>query len=445
MSHEQMKLRCIDLFAGIGGIRAGFEQAAGDNILETVFVSEIDQYAAATYAANYRTPTNKIEGLNDLAVCDKEPVIYGDITRVSNDALASIPQFDICLAGFPCQAFSLAGKRLGFDDEYEGKTRGTLFREVVRVCKINKPKVILCENVKGLVHHDNGNTLRVILGAFNEAGYTVAPPTILNSRDFGVPQNRERIYLVAFKDELGVNSFQFPTGAETNLRIKDILEKEPVAAKYYLSEQYLNTLKRHRKRHENRGNGFGYQIKRDTDFASTLSCGGMGRERNLVVDDRPHETGIIGGKHSPINNENVRCMTPREWARLQGFSDSYVMPVADVHLYKQFGNTVTVNVIEAIARNILEVLKEALSAPNLSKILKRSIAHHLTGGPLTQEELLERVNHLFPSSSPVEERLQQLSDCLYELKKEGTVNSSGQTSEMTWHIMDGVTGDNGNY
>lgn len=435
MTNHTPRYCCIDLFAGIGGIRAGFERAAGEGMLDTVFVSEIDRYAATTYAANYSTPTNLIDGISDLLVNTAGVAIYGDITKVSDNALSQIPQFDICLAGFPCQAFSQAGKRMGFEDNYKGMARGTLFRELIRVCDINKPKVVFCENVKGLLHHDNGNTLQVILGAFDEAGYAV-DFTTLNSSDFGVPQNRERIYLVAFRKELGITSFSFPEGEKTSLRIGDILEKQPVGGKYYLSQQYLNTLKRHRAKHEKQGHGFGYQIKKGDDLASTLSCGGMGRERNLVVDSRPHPTGIVAGKHSPINTESVRCMTPREWARLQGFDEDFVLPVADVHLYKQFGNTVTVNVIEAIARRVLDALDAVYRSREFNVVLNNAIIDCLKKAPMSRQDIFLAVDHLFPSSWSREKRLEKLSSNLHALKSNGIINSRGKTKSAVWFLVD---------
>ena len=330
------KLRSIDLFAGIGGIRLGFDRAFGDKI-ETVFVSEWDEAAQKTYKANFA----------DLFE------IAGDITKIDE---ADIPEFDICLAGFPCQAFSLAGKHMGFDDNYKGTCRGTLFLDVARICEYHQPKVIFCENVKGLAIHDRGRTFRIIKETFEDLGYKVFHD-ILNSRNFGVPQNRERIYIVAFRNDIAPNEFIFPTKTDDTKRIRDILEDEPVPAKYYLSEVYLETLKQHRARHEAKGNGFGYEIRDWDDVAGAIVCGGMGRERNLIIDTR--QTDLTPTTHikGEINKQGVRKMTPREWARLQGFPDSFILPLADVHLYKQLGNSVTVNVIEAIAAKIKEIIK----------------------------------------------------------------------------------------
>lgn len=331
-------LNSIDLFAGIGGIRLGFERAFGKD-LKTVFVSEWDKWAARTYRENF----------GDV------PPIEGDITKIGAD---SIPDFDICLAGFPCQAFSFAGHRKGFDDDYKGQSRGTLFADVVRICDQHKPKVIFCENVKGLVRHDRGRTFEVICGAFEEIGYKVFSK-VLNSKNFGIPQNRERIYIVCFRNDIAPESFSFPTHAGRKRVIRDILDDAPIPSKYYLSTRYLDVLKAHKARHKAAGNGFGYVI-RDLDGTSgAIVCGGMGREGNLIIDRREHSmiptTNIKGG----INEEDVRKMTPREWARLQGFPEDFILTEADTHLYKQFGNSVSVPVITAIAKRIKKVLDEA--------------------------------------------------------------------------------------
>ena len=333
---KMSEFKSIDLFAGIGGIRLGFDRAFGKEI-KTVFVSEWDEYAQETYKKNFD------DGLE----------IAGDITKINE---ADIPEFDICLAGFPCQAFSLAGRHMGFEDDYKGMCRGTLFQDVVRICDYRKPKVIFCENVKGLTIHDKGRTFKVITRAFEQIGYKVFS-RILNSKDFGVPQNRERIYIVAFRNDIAPETFDFPEATDDTKRLRDIIEKDPVPAKYYLSDVYVETLRRHKARHAAKGNGFGYEIREWDGIAGAIVCGGMGRERNLLIDNR--QTDLTPTTHikGEINKEGIRKMTPREWARLQGFPDSFELPLADVHLYKQFGNSVTVNVIEAIAKKIKEVLE----------------------------------------------------------------------------------------
>ena len=199
MKQKIRKYKSIDLFAGIGGIRLGFDQAF-DNSIETVFVSEWDEFAQKTYKANFH---DNLE-------------IAGDITKIDEK---NIPGFDICLAGFPCQAFSLAGQRKGFADDYKGMSRGTLFFDVARICSEHKPKVIFCENVKGLTIHDKGRTFKIIVNSLREIGYTVFYK-VLNSKDFGVPQNRERIYIVAFRNDIAPGEFIFPASTDDTKRIK---------------------------------------------------------------------------------------------------------------------------------------------------------------------------------------------------------------------------------
>ncbi|MDO5737628.1 MAG: DNA cytosine methyltransferase [Eubacteriales bacterium] len=323
--------RSVDLFAGIGGIRLGFDIAFKD-LIKTVFVSEWDLKAQETYRANFQDPVE----------------IHGDITKIH---AREIPDHDILLAGFPCQAFSLAGHKRGFDD-----ARGTLFFDVARIAEYHKPKVVFCENVKNFVNHDKGRTFKIIKTILNDLGYVVFSK-VLNSNDFGVPQNRERIYIVAFREDIAPVSFDFPVGTSSGSRISDILEENEVSSKYYLSERYLNSLRAHRRRHESKGNGFGYEIRENDGIAGAIVCGGMGRERNLVIDKRLTDFTPVTNKSGPLNNEFVRTMTPREWARLQGFPDSFKLVVADTHLYKQLGNSVTVPVIEAIAEHVKAILE----------------------------------------------------------------------------------------
>ena len=337
------KYRSIDLFAGIGGIRLGFEQAFGDDIT-TDFVSEWDEFAQKTYKANFQTPKGE----------DGETKIYGDITL--DETKDAIPNFDICLAGFPCQAFSMAGRHMGFNDDYKGICRGTLFKDVAEICEKHKPEVIFCENVKGLTIHDKGRTFEVITKTFDKIGYDVYPK-VLNSKDYGVPQNRERIYIVCFHKDLNIKRFDFPEATDSTKCIDDIVEKEPVSVKYYLSDVYLDTLKKHRARHEAAGHGFGYEIKDRKGISSAIVCGGMGRERNLIIDDRLTDFTPVTHIKGEVNRQGIRKMTPREWASLQGFPPDYKLILADTHLYKQFGNSVTVPVIKAIAKQIKYTLE----------------------------------------------------------------------------------------
>lgn len=291
--------RSIDLFAGIGGIRKGFDNAFGNDI-ETVFVSEWDEYAQKTYKLNYQ---------DDFEIA-------GDITKIDEK---DIPEFDICLAGFPCQAFSLAGRRMGFDDDYKGMCRGTLFQDVVRICEYRKPKVIFCENVKGLAIHDKGRTFKVIKNAFKQIGYTVYD-SVLNSKDFGVPQNRERIYIVAFRNDIDSSSFRFPEGTNTDTCIRDILEEQEVSVKYYLSTVYVDTLRKHKERHKAKGNGFGYEIRDLDGQAGAIVCGGMGRERNLVIDKRLTNFVPVTHIKGEVNHEGDKKDDSEGMGKVAGFS-----------------------------------------------------------------------------------------------------------------------------
>jgi DNA (cytosine-5)-methyltransferase 1 len=334
---KMAEYKAIDLFAGIGGIRLGFDQAFGDDI-QTVFVSEIDKRAQETYKANFEDTQE----------------ITGDITKVK---VQDVPEFDICLAGFPCQAFSVAGKREGFYDEKNGQSRGVLFFDVARICVYHKPKVLFCENVKGLINHDGKRTFEFIKTVLKANGYKLYTK-LLNSKNFGVPQNRERIYIVAFRDDIDSSSFSFPKLQKEIPKLADILEKEPVPAKYYISASYVQTLRNHRARHEAKGNGFGYIIRSLDSTAGTLVSGPMGRDRNLIIDGRQTDLTPTTNIKGEINREGIRKFTPRECARLQGFPEDYKLTLADTHLYKQFANSVTVPVIRAIAENIYQVLKK---------------------------------------------------------------------------------------
>jgi DNA (cytosine-5)-methyltransferase 1 len=319
----------IDLFAGIGGFRLALQRLGG----QCVFTSELDIKAQKTYLANF----------GDLP--------YGDITL--EETKQHIPDdFDVLCAGFPCQAFSIAGKRGGFED-----TRGTLFFEVAEIIRRKNPKAIFLENVKGLRNHDGGKTLSTILNVLrNDLGYFVPEPEIINAKDFGLPQNRERIFIVGFRNNLSINTFNYPKPLNKKSVFADIKEKKVVSTKYYLSTQYLQTLHLHKLRHEAKGHGFGFEIIPDSGIANALVVGGMGRERNLVIDKRitdyTPQTKIKG----EVNRAGIRRMTPREWARLQGFPDSFIIPVADANAYKQFGNSVAVPAIEVTAKEIISLL-----------------------------------------------------------------------------------------
>ena len=326
---ENPRFKFIDLFAGIGGFRLALQNIGG----KCVYTSEWDKYSKQTYEVNFGE------------------VPFGDITKAETKKY--IPDdFDVLCAGFPCQAFSIAGRRGGFED-----TRGTLFFDVAEIILKKQPKAIFLENVKGLRNHDKGKTLTTILNVLREdLNYYVPDPQVLNARGFGVPQNRERIFIVGFRKDLGVDEFQYPEPTNEDVVLKDVLEQEEVSVKYYLSTTYLQTLKDHRTRHESKGNGFGYQVISNDGTANAVVCGGMGRERNLVYDNRLTNFKPVTNISGEVNREGIRKMTPREWARLQGFPDSFIIPVSDAQAYKQFGNSVAVPAIQATAKKIIEKL-----------------------------------------------------------------------------------------
>lgn len=324
------KFKFIDLFAGIGGFRMALQNLQG----KCVFTSEWDKYSKQTYRANFGE------------------IPFGDITKSSTKNY--IPNdFEVLCAGFPCQAFSIAGKRGGFED-----TRGTLFFDVAEIIKTKQPKAIFLENVKGLRNHDKGKTLATILNVLREdLGYYVPEPQIINAKEFGVPQNRERIFIVGFHKETNITDFQYPEPEEYKSTLDDILEEQEVSVKYYLSDVYLQTLKNHRARHESKGNGFGYAIIPNDGIANAVVCGGMGRERNLVHDDRLTNFIPVTKISGQVNREGIRKMTPREWARLQGYPDNFKIVVSDAQAYKQFGNSVAVPAIQATANQIIKKLR----------------------------------------------------------------------------------------
>ena len=324
----------IDLFAGIGGFRIAMQNLGG----KCVYSSEFDAKAQESYLANYGE------------------MPFGDITKPSTKQY--IPKrFDVLCAGFPCQAFSLAGKRLGFKDE----TRGTLFFEIEDILRNHQPKAIFLENVKGLAIHDKGRTLKTILEHLDDAGYDVVPPQILNAMDYGVPQHRERIYIIGFRKNLHVDISRFkypePTSTGNNrTKFRDVMEKQVPSVKYYLSDVYVETLKRHRSRHEAAGHGFGYEIIDIDGVANAIVVGGMGRERNLVIDKRLTDFTPVTNIKGKVNRDGIRRMTPRDWARLQGFPDTFKIVVADASAYKQFGNSVAVPAIQATAEQELRFI-----------------------------------------------------------------------------------------
>lgn len=315
LNNELAEYTSVDLFAGIGGIRLGFQQTGR---VRNIFSSEWDKFSQKTYRANFGE------------------IPYGDITKINEK---DIPDHDILLAGFPCQAFSQAGKKLGFED-----TRGTLFFDIARIIKEKKPKAFLLENVKNLKTHDRGRTYRTIVNTLEEMNYEVYT-MLYKARDFGVPQNRERIYIVGFEKNKVTKFNDFtppkPTGLRKNLG--SILENN-VDRKYTISDKLWEGHKRRKDMHKEKGNGFGYSIYNEKSlYTNTLSARYYKDGSEILIEQ---------------SNNNPRKITPREAARLQGFPENFIIPVSDTQAYKQFGNSVCVATINAISLNILKILDE---------------------------------------------------------------------------------------
>ncbi len=316
ITKTKKKLRSIDLFAGIGGIRKGFE-----HICETVYANDFDVSACKTYTENF--------GEIDCS----------DLRDVVKNMDKKIPKFDILLGGFPCQSFSIAGKRKGFSD-----IRGTMFFEVEKILEKYKPRAFLLENVRNLENHDKGNTLKTILDVLTKKLNYDVHYKVLNAKDYGVPQNRPRIYIVGFKKK---TDFKFPNSTK-RVKLKSILEKN-VDPKHYISQLYYEGMERHKKRHANKGNGFGYMVLDPEGVSNALVVGGMGRERNLIKDKPVNVYKPGDDKKATKNALGLRKLTIRECARLQGFPDSFKFPVKDSPAYKQLGNSVAVPVMRAVA------------------------------------------------------------------------------------------------
>jgi len=327
-----MHIKTIDLFSGIGGIRLGFERACEKVGIshECVFASDISRNACKVYVSRYGDKVNPL--------CD--------ITKVDpND----IPDFDVMLGGFPCQAFSSAGHRMGFED----KTRGTLFFNILKILEAKKPKAFLLENVRGLITHKKGETMRTIIEALTELGYRTTYKMI-NSKDFGVPQNRPRVYIVGVMAEPAEKEWADwpkPMPLENRPKLADVIEPGPLDQKFWLSKSYWNTLVRHKDRQAAKGHGFGYDIKTPEDIASTIMCGGMGKERNLLIDRNPATP-----LREEANDQWIRFMTPTEWEALQGYPGGWTSAAPDSSRMNLLGNSVTVPVIEAVSGTLLKEL-----------------------------------------------------------------------------------------
>lgn len=315
----------IDLFAGIGGMRIGFQQAGGN----CVFSSEFEKNAQETYFNNH----------GDFP--------FGDITKIP---VEDIPDHDVLIGGFPCQPFSHAGLKLGIGD-----TRGTLFHNIAKIIEMKRPKVALLENVKGLISHDKGYTLQVILRTLTSIGYSCnidrkiittgtpkqlqneAKKMVLRSVDFGVPQNRQRIYIVLWQDGL-TDKFEYPAPTHTTTRVGDILEESP-DEKYTISDRLWDGHQRRKESNKVNGKGFGFGIvNSDSPYTNTISARYYKDGSEILIEQE---------------GKNPRKLTPREAANLQGFPSEFVYSKSNVQAYKQFGNSVSVPVIFALANQIL--------------------------------------------------------------------------------------------
>ena len=314
---SNQNLKFIDLFAGIGGFRIALEKHGA----KCVFTSEWDEPAQITYKENF----------GDMP--------HGDITKINE---ADIPKHDILCAGFPCQAFSISGKQKGFKD-----ARGTLFFDIARIAKHHQPKVLFLENVKNLVIHYHGNTLKIILRILDEIGYN-AYYQVLMASHYGVPQARERIYIVAFRKDLGVNYFYFPKPTYKKIYVKDVLEDDAKTSDCIVYRKDIKFWKRDETPQlkpiqigQINNGGQGERIYSINGHAITLSAYGGG---------------AAGKTGAYFVNGKIRRLSPRECARVQGFPESFKIPVSKSQSYKQFGNSVAAPVVESVFLQILKVL-----------------------------------------------------------------------------------------
>ena len=315
------KFKFIDLFAGIGGIRLAYQNLGG----KCVFTSEWNNFAKKTYEANF----------------GEFP--FGDITKINENI---IPEHDVLLAGFPCQPFSIAGvskkNALGRKHGFLDETQGTLFFDIARILEQKRPNAFMLENVKNLVSHDKGNTFKVIKNTLTELGYSIHYQ-VLDGKYF-VPQHRERIIIVGFNNKVfkGKENFQFPSLPKATAKIKDILDKK-IDPKYTLSDKLWAYLQMYAAKHKAQGNGFGFGLTDLEGISRTISARYYKDGSEILI---------------PQKGINPRRLTPRECARLQGFPNDFIIPVSDNQAYKQFGNSVTVPLIQAVGKQLVKSLQQ---------------------------------------------------------------------------------------
>lgn len=312
------KFKFIDLFAGIGGIRIAYQMVGG----KCVFSSEYNKFTKVTYEANFGE------------------VPFGDITKINEK---DIPQHDVLLAGFPCQPFSIAGvskkNSLGRSHGFLDETQGTLFFDIARILKNKRPKAFMLENVKNLVGHDKGRTFEVIYNTLDELGYSVHF-RVLDGKHF-VPQHRERIIIVGFDRNVfkGNENFEFPKLPEPKRTIGEILEPNP-DEKYTLSNKLWDYLQNYAAKHKAKGNGFGFGLTDLNSISRTISARYYKDGSEILI---------------PQIGKNPRMLTPRECARLQGFPDKFIIPVSNNQAYRQFGNSVVMPLMHAVAKQVIKV------------------------------------------------------------------------------------------
>ena len=323
-------LRFIDLFAGIGGFRLAFEKFGG----RCVFSSEWDKFAQESYRANF----------------GERP--QGDIAAIE---ARDIPDFDVLCAGFPCQPFSLAGvskkNSLGRKHGFLDESQGTLFFEIARILKEKRPRAFLLENVKHLKNHDQGRTFAVIERTLAELGYSFRSE-IINASDY-LPQNRARIFIVGFRDPEALERFSFPRPPAKKISLRDILEKK-IDPRYRLSDKLWQYLQDYRKKHEKAGHGFGYGLADLDGTTRTLSARYYKDGSEILI---------------PVRGGNPRRLTPRECARLMGYPGDFKIVVSDTQAYRQFGNSVAVPVVTALAG----AMSEALRGETRGRVLRTAI------------------------------------------------------------------------
>ena len=327
---EESKFLIADLFAGIGGIRLPFQELGG----YTVFTSEWDKFSQKTYRSNY----------GELPL--------GDITQIHEE---DIPDHNILIAGFPCQPFSQAGLKKGFED-----MRGTLFFDIARIIAAKRPDAFLLENVKQLRGHDKGRTLQKIKETLHDLDYTVHIE-VLRAGDFGVPQNRERIYIVGFNNKIHSNvPFKFPSPTKEPTSVGNILEKGEVDEKYTISDKLYEGHLRRKEMHKQKGNGFGFSLfNENSPYTNTISARYYKDGSEILIDQGP--------------NKNPRKLTPRECARLQGFPEEFVISVSDTQAYRQFGNSVAVPVIRAISKEMIVAMNKVNFLTDLKSLKQREL------------------------------------------------------------------------